>query len=55
LKEQGQTILLVEENLGRILGSADHIYLLDNGEIVWNGPPNNLSSEQNVVRTYLAT
>mgnify|MGYP001275265494 CR=1 FL=1 len=37
LKKEKYTILLVEENLDRVLEVADHIYLLNSGKIVFSG------------------
>ena len=37
LKQEKYTILLVEENLDRVLEVADHIYLLNSGKIVFSG------------------
>ena len=35
LNNQGQTILLVEENVSRVINVSDHIYLIDDGLIAW--------------------
>jgi branched-chain amino acid transport system ATP-binding protein len=53
LKGQGRTILLVEENAGRVMDLADRIYLLDDGRIVWQGPPRELDSHREIIETYL--
>ncbi len=53
LKAEGRTILLVEENMSRIMDFADHIYLLDHGEIVWSGKPDELQRRTEVLETYL--
>ena len=37
LKKENYTILLVEENLDRVLEVADYIYLLNSGKIVFSG------------------
>ena len=53
LKEAGRTILLVEENASRVHDLADRIYLLDNGQFVWQGEPSELDLHEEIVETYL--
>ncbi|MSO73734.1 MAG: ABC transporter ATP-binding protein [Alphaproteobacteria bacterium] len=53
LKAEGRTILIVEENMSRIMDFADHIYLIDHGEIVWSGKPDELQKRTEVLATYL--
>jgi branched-chain amino acid transport system ATP-binding protein len=53
LRQAGRTVLLVEENAARVVDSADHIYLLDNGQFVWNGAGHELMSRPEIVETYL--
>lgn len=52
LKEEGQTILLIEENASRTIGLADRVYLLDHGEFVWQGRSEELNENQDVLETY---
>lgn len=37
LRDQGMTILLVEQNTDRVLGVADDICVLESGRMVWSG------------------
>jgi len=53
LKASGRTILLVEENPARVADLADAIHLLDNGRIVWSGPPHDLLERDELLETYL--
>lgn len=53
LKAAGQTIILVEENVSRIIDTADRIYLLDNGRFVWNGIGPELMRRPEILATYL--
>ena len=46
LKKENYTILLVEENLDRVLEVADYIYLLNSGKIVFSGDVENF--EKNI-------
>ena len=53
LKREGRTLLLVEENVARMLDLVDEVYLLDHGEFVWNGTPSEFEERQEVLETYL--
>ena len=53
LKASGRTILLVEENPARVADIADEMHLLDDGEIVWSGPPHELLAREELMSTYL--
>ena len=53
LKEQGITILLVEQNARAALQIADRGYVLENGRIVLEGPAKDLLADQDVKRAYL--
>ena len=54
LNESGLTILLVEHNVSIALGVADHVYILRNGSIVFEGSPTELSTEEFTKKIYLA-
>ena len=53
LKQQGRTIIVVEENVSAVLDFADELYLLDHGEFVWNGSPDALEMHGEILETYL--
>jgi len=53
LSKSGRTILLVEENPARVADLADHLHLLDDGKIVWSGPPADLLARDELLATYL--
>ena len=53
LNNEGQTILLVEENVSRAINFSDHIYLLDEGQITWNGSGDELSKNDRLMEVYL--
>ena len=53
MKESGITFLVVEENITRLQNLADWIYLMDNGEFVWSGHPDELQSNSELLTTYL--
>ena len=54
LNESGLTILLVEHNVSIALGVSDHVYILRNGRIVFEGSPNELSADEFTKKIYLA-
>ena len=54
LNESGITILLVEHNVSIALGVADHVYILRNGGIVFEGSPDTFSADEFTKRIYLA-
>jgi len=53
LKEQGITVLLVEQNARAALQIADRGYVLENGRIVLDGLSADLLADQDVKRAYL--
>lgn len=54
LKEQGTTILLVEQNVERALSISDRAYILDQGEIVHSGVASELLADQEIQEKYCA-
>ena len=46
-------ILLVEQNLSLALNLADHIYVMNKGAIVYDGPAEELARSHDIQRTYL--
>jgi branched-chain amino acid transport system ATP-binding protein len=53
LREQGTTILLVEQNVKHTLRIADRAYLLENGKIVLEGPCKKFLEDDYVKQAYL--
>jgi branched-chain amino acid transport system ATP-binding protein len=53
LREQGTSILLVEQNARAALEVADHGYVLETGAIALQGPADALSTDPRVIETYL--
>jgi len=53
LREQGITILLVEQNVRRTLETADRAYVLENGRIVSEGKGKDLLQDDMVKKAYL--
>lgn len=53
LREEGRTILLVEENPARVADISDVMHLLDDGRVVWSGAPADLLERDELLSTYL--
>jgi branched-chain amino acid transport system ATP-binding protein len=53
LKNEGKTILLVEQNARQALQVADHGYVMERGRIVIKGSGRELLNMPDVQRTYL--
>ena len=53
IQEQGVSILLTEQNVTFALDHADRMYLLENGEVVKTGTPEQLRGDDYIRETYL--
>jgi len=53
LKGAGLSILLVEQNLALSLAVADHVYVLNKGQIVFGGTPEQFGGDELVKELYL--
>ena len=53
LREQGTSILLIEQNARLALEVADHAYVLETGSIALEGPADELAGDPRVIETYL--
>lgn len=53
LKQEGTTILLVEQNASAALEVADHAYVLENGRIVLSGAAPEVAANDRVIAAYL--
>lgn len=53
LRDEGQTILLVEQNARLALDVSSFAYVIESGKLVMKGPSEQLQSDPTVVRTYL--
>ena len=54
LKQQGTTILLVEQNVERALSISDRAYILDQGAIVHQGRAEDLLADREIQKRYCA-
>ena len=53
LRDQGLTILLVEQNVRQALAISDHAYVLDGGRTVMHGTGQALLNDSRLTKTYL--
>jgi len=53
LAEEGQTIVLVEQNLAATLALADRAYIINNGHIVHEGPAAEIKADPAVLQRWL--
>jgi branched-chain amino acid transport system ATP-binding protein len=53
IKEQGTTILLVEQNARKALQVADYAYVLERGTVVHQGAAHALQEDDSIMSAYL--
>ena len=53
IRQEGTTVLLVEQNAHRALQAADYAYVMETGELVLDGPADELLANPKVVEAYL--
>ena len=53
LKEDGQTILVVDKNLAEMAALVDRHNILEKGRVVWSGSPADLAAQPDLVHRYL--
>ncbi|MDA0654901.1 MAG: ABC transporter ATP-binding protein [Proteobacteria bacterium] len=52
-EEMGVTLFVIEHNMRVIMNLAEHIYCLAHGELLAEGPPEQLQNDQKVIDAYL--
>jgi branched-chain amino acid transport system ATP-binding protein len=53
IREQGTTVLIVEQNVKQTLAIADRVYVLENGRVVMQGTGQAMLSDEQVKAAYL--
>jgi branched-chain amino acid transport system ATP-binding protein len=54
-EELGSGVLLIEHNIGLVLELCERIYVLDSGEIIEVGAPNQIRNSDAVRHAYMGT
>jgi len=52
-QERKTTIVLVEHDLGVVMDISDRIYVLDFGQVIGSGTPDEVASNPKVIEAYI--
>jgi ABC-type branched-subunit amino acid transport system ATPase component len=53
LKENGETILVIEHDMDFVMGIADEIFVMESGKIIAHGNPEQIQNDKKVLEAYL--
>ena len=53
LKGEGQAILVIDKNVGSLIGLADRHYIVEKGRVVWSGRSPALAADRDLQHRYL--
>lgn len=54
LRELGQSIIVIDKHIKRLLGVVDHFYIVEKGRTVWSGNPDRVRQEETTVKNFLS-
>lgn len=53
ISDQGTTVLVIEHVMDAVMALSDHIVVLDDGSVIAEGTPEEISNNERVIRAYL--
>jgi len=53
LRRRGVTIVVVEHNMDLVMSVADHVFVMDHGEYLFQGKPREVQANEGVIAAYL--
>lgn len=53
IRDQGVTVLVIDHNIGFVLGIADEVHVMSLGQIIASGPPDEVVGDPQVIEIYL--
>jgi len=53
IRDRGITVVVVEHNMDLVMKVADHVFVMDHGEFLFEGPPKVVQSNPSVIEAYL--
>jgi ABC-type branched-subunit amino acid transport system ATPase component len=52
LRDEGRTVLIVEHDMKVVMGLCEHVFVLDHGEKIAEGPPEAIQRNERVIEAY---
>jgi branched-chain amino acid transport system ATP-binding protein len=53
IRDRGVTVLLIEHDMKLVMGISDYVHVLDYGEEIAHGKPDEVRHDQRVIEAYL--